>query len=88
MTIILGDCLQELPKIEPECAQIIICDLPYNIGKNFGNKKCKMNIDEYIESCKKWIDECLRILKKMVLCLYTANNCCYLVTHYYLKKYF
>jgi site-specific DNA-methyltransferase (adenine-specific) len=64
MSVILGDCLEELPKITNECAQIIICDPPYNIGKNFGNNKCKMNIDEYVLWCKKWINECLRILKK------------------------
>jgi site-specific DNA-methyltransferase (adenine-specific) len=62
--IIHGDCLLELKKIESETAQIIICDPPYNIGKNFGNNKYKMNIKEYLEWCDVWIDECVRILKK------------------------
>ena len=62
---ILGDSLSVLSKIEDETIDLIFADPPYNIGKNFGN-----NIDtwdstsDYIEWCKTWIDECMRVLKK------------------------
>jgi site-specific DNA-methyltransferase (adenine-specific) len=63
MSIITGDCIEELKNIDEESAQIIICDPPYNIGKNFGNNKYKMPITSYTQWCNKWIVECLRILK-------------------------
>lgn len=61
---ILGNCLEILKKIQDNSVHLIFADAPYNIGKNFGN-----NIDHwdtvelYIDWCKKWIDECMRILK-------------------------
>jgi site-specific DNA-methyltransferase (adenine-specific) len=61
--IIKGDCLVELKKLNKEEAQIIICDPPYNIGKDFGNNKYSLKKEEYIHWCSKWINECLRILK-------------------------
>jgi site-specific DNA-methyltransferase (adenine-specific) len=61
--IILGDCVDILPKLPANSAQIIIADPPYNIGKNFGNNKCKMDIDKYLSWCDTWLADCLRILK-------------------------
>jgi site-specific DNA-methyltransferase (adenine-specific) len=61
--IIHGDCLQILPTIEPDSAQIIIADPPYNIGKDFGNDSDKQPMEEYLNWCETWIKECLRILK-------------------------
>ena len=61
--IILGDCVDILPKLPANSAQIIIADPPYNIGKNFGNNKCKMDIDKYLAWCDTWLADCLRILK-------------------------
>jgi site-specific DNA-methyltransferase (adenine-specific) len=61
--IIQGDCLAILPTLENDSAQIVIADPPYNIGKDFGNNSDKQPMDEYLEWCEKWIQECLRILK-------------------------
>ena len=35
------DCIQELKKMKKETVDIIICDPPYNIGKDFGNDSDK-----------------------------------------------
>jgi len=58
-----NDCIDGMKKIENETADIILCDPPYNIGKDFGNNSDKQNMDEYLLWCDKWIQECLRILK-------------------------
>ena len=62
---ILGNCLDVLKEIKDNSVDLIFADPPYGIGKNFGNKtdffKDKY---EYFEWAKKWIDECMRILKK------------------------
>jgi site-specific DNA-methyltransferase (adenine-specific) len=52
-----------MKKMEPETADIVICDPPYNIGKNFGNDSDKQTMNEYLEWCDDWITECVRILK-------------------------
>lgn len=61
---ICGDSIKILKKINEKSINLIFADPPYNIGKNFGNNIDKWDeVDEYIEWCKLWIDECFRILK-------------------------
>ena len=57
------DCISGMKKIINESVDIIICDPPYNIGKDFGNNSDKQKMDEYLLWCDNWIAECLRILK-------------------------
>jgi len=57
------DCVIGLAKLPNNIADIIICDPPYNIGKDFGNDSDKQPMDEYLLWCDSWIRECLRILK-------------------------
>jgi site-specific DNA-methyltransferase (adenine-specific) len=58
-----GDCLEILPTLADESAQIVLADPPYNIGKDFGNDSDKQPMEAYLAWCDKWIAECLRILK-------------------------
>ena len=61
---ILGNCLEILKKIQDNSVHLIFADAPYNIGKNFGNNIDHWDtVEMYIDWCKKWIDECMRILK-------------------------
>lgn len=62
-TIYNEDCIQGMKKIISNTVDIIICDPPYNIGKDFGNDSDKQDINTYLEWCDQWISECLRILK-------------------------
>jgi len=57
------DCIIGMKKIKNESVDIIICDPPYNIGKDFGNDSDKQKMDSYLLWCDNWISECLRILK-------------------------
>jgi site-specific DNA-methyltransferase (adenine-specific) len=41
----------------------VLCDPPYNIGKDYGTNKTSMPMDEYVKWCAQWIDESMRILK-------------------------
>lgn len=61
--ILQGDCLEHLPRLPSESAQIILADPPYNIGKDFGNASDKQPMDEYLKWSEQWINECLRVLK-------------------------
>jgi site-specific DNA-methyltransferase (adenine-specific) len=57
------DCIVGMKKIKDESVDIIICDPPYNIGKDFGNDSDKQKMDDYLVWCDTWITESLRILK-------------------------
>lgn len=59
-----GDCMYFLPKIKADVVDTIFADPPFNIGKTYG-KNTNDNIpdSEYVDWCKSWIDECVRVLK-------------------------
>lgn len=62
--VILGEAIDILKKIKSNTIDLIFADPPYNIGKDFGNNKdVWKSKEEYIEWCKKWLDECYRVLK-------------------------
>ena len=61
--VILGDSFSVLKKMKDKSVQLIFADAPYNIGKDFGNNNDKWEgVHVYIEWCKTWIDECMRVL--------------------------
>lgn len=65
--IYCGDSLEVMKKIPNNSIDLIFADPPYNIGKKFGVGKengDKMAKREYLLWCKRWIDECMRILKQ------------------------
>ena len=57
------DCIVGMKKLPNNYADLIICDPPYNIGKDFGNGTDKMEMDHYLSWCDQWIEQCIRILK-------------------------
>lgn len=61
--IINDDCIKQMKEIKSDSVDIIICDPPYNIGKDFGNNSDKQQMDKYLTWCDEWIVECIRILK-------------------------
>ena len=61
--ILNEDCIKGMQKLEDNSVDIIICDPPYNIGKDFGTNRYKLELDKYINWCNEWIKECIRILK-------------------------
>lgn len=61
--IINDDCIKQMKELKSDSVDIIICDPPYNIGKDFGNDSDKQEFDKYLIWCDEWISECIRILK-------------------------
>jgi len=59
----LRDCCEGLRELPDGCAQIILCDPPYNIGKDFGNKSDCQKDAAYFAWCRVWITETIRILR-------------------------
>ena len=62
-TVILGDCVPILKNMPNNSVELIFADPPYGIGKDFGNNQdIFKDIYQYLDWCKIWIDECMRIL--------------------------
>jgi len=61
--IVNDDCIKQMKEMDSDSADIIICDPPYNIGKDFGNSSDKQDMDKYLEWCDEWIGECIRVVK-------------------------
>ena len=62
--IITGDFLKEIKKCDDEIFDLIICDPPYNLEKDFGIYKESEMRDNWLPWSKLWIDECIRVLRK------------------------
>jgi site-specific DNA-methyltransferase (adenine-specific) len=59
-----GDCMDVLPWICDASADTIFADPPFNLGKRYGDGTDDKKPDEtYLEWCKGWIAECVRIVK-------------------------
>ena len=54
-----GDCLKILEKIPDEFVKLVITSPPYNIGKSYEKRE---KLDTYLDSQKKIIQECVRVL--------------------------
>lgn len=59
-----ADCLEILPQIQDNMVDLIFADPPFNLKKEYANGRSDdLTISEYINWSKKWLDECVRILK-------------------------
>ena len=43
------NCIKGMKTFEDNTVDIIICDPPYNIGKDFGNDSDKQEMDTYLD---------------------------------------
>ena len=61
--IICGDVVDVLNKIPKNRKfDIIICDPPYNIGKDFGITSDNRPLSEYVDWTKEWLGKCIELL--------------------------
>jgi site-specific DNA-methyltransferase (adenine-specific) len=59
-----GDCLEMLPAIATDSVDTVFADPPFNLGKEYGDSvNDSMADQDYLDWCKRWIDECIRVLK-------------------------
>ena len=59
-----ADCLEILPGIKSETVDLIFADPPFNLKKEYANGRSdNLSVSQYMEWSKKWLDECVRVLK-------------------------
>ena len=63
--ILLGDCVKWTKSFPPALKfDLIIADPPYNVGKDFGNNRDCMSLEDYANWSEAWIKLCLQRLKE------------------------
>ena len=73
--IVNQNCIDYMILLPNNSVDLIIADVPYNIGKNYGNNSDRTEHFEYIENLKSWINEFYRILKpEGSLFIYTGKQ--------------
>ena len=77
------DCIEYMKTLPNECIDLIIADVPYNIGKDYGNNSDKINHNDYLKNIHLWIKEFNRILKNNgTMFIYTGKQ---YYPYYYLE---
>jgi site-specific DNA-methyltransferase (adenine-specific) len=62
--VVTGDCLEELPKLPAGGFPLIVADLPYNVGVDYGDGPEADLIPEhqFVAWCRDWVAACRRVL--------------------------
>ena len=59
-----GDCLRLLPFVDRATVDTVFADPPFNLAKSYGPRvNDRLPEIEYLDWCRTWLDECIRILK-------------------------
>jgi len=62
-TIICGDCIEVLGKVDAPFADLIFADPPFNIGYKYDKYYDKVKSKNYIAWTREWIAACKKVLK-------------------------
>jgi site-specific DNA-methyltransferase (adenine-specific) len=56
---------QLLAALKDECIDCVFADPPFNLAKDYGNGGDKDDLGrrEYLDWCRSWVTECVRVLK-------------------------
>ena len=62
-TVILGDAISEMAKLQSETFDLVVADPPYNLGKDYGNNHDIRGFEDYLDFSRSWLKEAYRLLK-------------------------
>lgn len=61
--VIQGDAIEIMRQIPDNSVDMTFADPPFNLGKKYNSYYDKKDVDEYMEWCKLWLKEMIRITK-------------------------
>ena len=61
--IILGDCLELFKGVPENSIDVTFADPPFNLKKKYNSYRDSLEFQEYLEWCKKWIFEMVRVTR-------------------------
>ena len=70
--IIQGDCLELFKNIPDNSVDMAFADPPFNLNKKYSKYKDDLSFQEYLDWCKKWISEMVRVVKPTG-CIFVHN---------------
>ena len=53
-TIYCGDCLEIMPLMEPDSVDLVVTDIPFNVGWKYGEYKDNLSEEQYCKNCHEW----------------------------------
>jgi site-specific DNA-methyltransferase (adenine-specific) len=53
--LVLGDCLEELPKLERGSVDVVVTSPPYNLGIDYGHYDDRSSREEYLAWTRRWM---------------------------------
>ena len=62
-TIVQGDCIAGMQQLAEGSVDLVFADPPFNIGYEYDEYEDQLEADKYLEWCKSWMCEAIRILK-------------------------
>jgi site-specific DNA-methyltransferase (adenine-specific) len=62
-SIYQGDCLSLFKRIPDNSVDMSFADPPFNLKKNYSSYKDRLEFQEYLSWCEKWISEMVRVTK-------------------------
>jgi DNA modification methylase len=62
-SVIQGDCLDVMRNIPDDAVDVTFADPPFNLKKKYNGYKDNQEFNTYLEWCKQWIYEMVRITK-------------------------
>ena len=67
-----GDCLELFKNIPDNSVDMVFADPPFNLNKKYSKYKDNLSFQEYLDWCKKWINEMVRVVKPTG-CIFVHN---------------
>lgn len=61
--VIQGDAIEVMRKLPENSVDMTFADPPFNLGKQYNHYKDKKEVEEYLNWCKLWLKEMVRITK-------------------------
>jgi len=61
--VTIGDCLEIMSKIEDSSVDVCFADPPFNLEKKYSSYKDKKPSEKYLDWCRNWLSELVRITK-------------------------
>lgn len=62
LKVVCKDALEELTKLPDKSIRLIVTDPPYNLNKDYGNNRDKLEFEEYLDFSRKWLTQAKRVL--------------------------
>lgn len=62
-TVYVGDCIEWMARMPPQCVDLLFADPPFNIGYRYDRYNDRRPRDDYLHWAERWLTAAVRLLK-------------------------